>query len=164
MDEAEAVCRTAVKVEVELIGQVPAARTRSQLYNLACFYSRASAAVQADPQKAEEHAAQAVALLRKAHTAAGWDNVANANKDHDLDPIRNREDFRQLLQELEEKDKQVGRRDGPVGPKNKEGRCVSPPSRTRTGPAAPERLVVRAQGVKEPMLPAFPCLRQRKKS
>ena len=57
----------------------------------------------------------------------------------------------------------VGRRDGPVGRKNKEGRCVSPPSRTRTGPAAPERLVVRAQGVKEPMLPVFPCLRQRTK-
>ena len=61
--------------------------------------------MQADPQKAEEHAAQAVALLRKAQSAAGWDNVAHANKDHDLDPLRDREDFRQLLQELEEKDK-----------------------------------------------------------
>ena len=58
---------------------------------------------------------------------------------------------------------EVGRRDGPIGPKSKEGRCVSPPSRTRTGPAAPERLVVCTQGIMEPILPVFPCLRQRKK-
>ncbi len=56
----------------------------------------------------------------------------------------------------------VGRRDGPVGTRYKEGRCVSPPSRTRTGPAAPGRLVVRAQGIMEPILPVFPSVRQRK--
>ncbi len=88
-----------------MIGQVPVAFTRAQLYQLACFYSRVSAAVQADPQKAEEHAAQAVALLRKVHTATGWHDVAAVTNDHDLDPLRNREDFRQLIQELEEKDK-----------------------------------------------------------
>jgi tetratricopeptide (TPR) repeat protein len=105
VDEAEAVGRTAVKVEVERTGPVPVAFTRSQLYNLACFYSRASAAVQADPQKAEEHAAQALALLRKVHAATGWPDVATMANDRDLDAIRDREDFRQLLQELEEKDK-----------------------------------------------------------
>ena len=41
---------------------------------------------------------------------------------------------------------------------------VRPKLRARllTGPASPERLVVRAQGINEPMLPVFPCVRQRK--
>ncbi len=156
-------CRTAVKVELELIGQVPVAHTRAQLYNLACFYSRASAAVKADPQKAEEHAAQAVALLRKAQRPrAGttsrmrkrttiWTRSATATTFAGCSKSWNRR-----------------ARSRPTGrsrrPEDKGGPVRFATMLNSHRPAAPERLRQRAQGINEPMLRVFPCLRQRKRS
>jgi hypothetical protein len=39
-------------------------------------------------------------MLRDA-VARGWKNAAHMKKDTDLDPLREREDFRKLLAELE---------------------------------------------------------------
>ena len=38
-------------------------------------------------------------LLRKA-VKAGWNNAAHMAKDTDLDPIRGRDDFKKLIEEL----------------------------------------------------------------
>ena len=46
------------------------------------------------------YAEQAMALLRDA-VAKGWKDVAQMKKDTDLDGLRQREDFQQLLNELE---------------------------------------------------------------
>jgi tetratricopeptide (TPR) repeat protein len=48
------------------------------------------------------YADQAMALLRDA-VAKGWTNTAQTKKDTDLDALRQREDFQQLLKELERK-------------------------------------------------------------
>jgi hypothetical protein len=78
------------------------------LYNLACVYSLAAAAAQKDvalppagrARLAEQYAARAVSLLTRAH-AAGYfrdrDKAKNLATDHDLDALRSREDFRELL-------------------------------------------------------------------
>jgi tetratricopeptide (TPR) repeat protein len=55
---------------------------------------------------ADHYAAHAVELLRKAQTDGYfklWGNVRGMKKDKDLDPLRQREDFKKLLAELEAK-------------------------------------------------------------
>ena len=47
---------------------------------------------------------QAMDLLRQA-VAKGYKDAAHVKKDTDLDPIRNREDFKRLIVELEAKKK-----------------------------------------------------------
>ena len=72
-------------------------------YNAACAYSLASANEQ-DAEKRERNAARAVELLRQSQTVGYFQNAAkaaNVHKDTDLDPIRNREDFRLWLSQLE---------------------------------------------------------------
>jgi serine/threonine protein kinase len=68
-----------------------------QLYNLACVYSLASSK---DVAKQDEYAQRAVALLRQA-IKRGFMDVAQMKKDSDLDPLRQREDFQELMAELE---------------------------------------------------------------
>jgi serine/threonine protein kinase len=86
--------------------------TYSTPYEVACLYAKASAMVrkgtslpQADrDQLAERHAGRAVELLAKAQGAGffkGQANVEHMKKDPDLDPLRNREDFKKLVAELE---------------------------------------------------------------
>jgi tetratricopeptide (TPR) repeat protein len=87
-------------------------KTSSCLYDAACGYALCAAAVaggeppgQLSPGakvQREEYAARAVQLLRAA-VRAGYDNVPHLRRDNDLDPLRDREDFRQLLRELEKK-------------------------------------------------------------
>jgi hypothetical protein len=73
-------------------------------YDSACVCALAAAAVLDDPQLHQQYAARAVELLRQ---AAGPDGVGVSLKkvktDEALDSLRGRDDFRQLLKELEAK-------------------------------------------------------------
>ena len=71
--------------------------TADQWYNFACVYSVASGKL---AKKKLEHADRAMELLRKA-VKAGWKDAAHLKNDGDLDPIRDRDDFRKLVIELE---------------------------------------------------------------
>jgi hypothetical protein len=68
-----------------------------QLYDFASIYSLASAK---DKAKQDEYAQRAVALLRQA-VQAGYKDVAQLKRDDDLDPLRQRDDFKMLLAELD---------------------------------------------------------------
>jgi tetratricopeptide (TPR) repeat protein len=74
------------------------------LYNAAC-YRALTAAAQAQamspdaPRLAKEEAGRAMAWLTKA-VAAGFADFALLDEDADLDPLRDREDFRKLLADL----------------------------------------------------------------
>jgi serine/threonine-protein kinase len=78
------------------------------LYDAACVYAVAAAqAAKAAPPhtsslRAERYATRAVALLREA-VQKGYKNVAHMKKDADLDALRVRDDFQQLLGQLEQK-------------------------------------------------------------
>jgi hypothetical protein len=86
------------------------------LYDLACVYSLASAGVRqdmklnsADRNKAAAHyAVRAIDFLTKAEAAGYFKPSASfghLKKDTDLDPLRDREDFKKLLAEWERKAK-----------------------------------------------------------
>jgi hypothetical protein len=68
-----------------------------QWYDFACIYAVASGK---DTGKKDEYAGRAVELLRRA-VKAGWKDAAHMAKDADLDPLRDRNDFKQLLADLE---------------------------------------------------------------
>ncbi len=78
---------------------------KDSLYNAACCRAFAATAVRAaDPsaegtKQASDDADRAMALLQKA-VAAGWCNVAHMEADRDLDAIRDRADFKELLGRL----------------------------------------------------------------
>jgi tetratricopeptide (TPR) repeat protein len=74
------------------------------LYDLARVCALSSAAVKNDARLADRHAARAVELLRQA-VAKGYRDVEHVKKDTDLGPLRGRDDFKQLLQELLAKSK-----------------------------------------------------------
>jgi tetratricopeptide (TPR) repeat protein/tRNA A-37 threonylcarbamoyl transferase component Bud32 len=82
-------------------------------YDSACVCALAAAAVPDDPQLHEQYAARAVELL---HQAAGPEGAGVSLKkvktDEALDSLRGRDDFRQLLKELEAK----APAPSPVGP------------------------------------------------
>jgi tetratricopeptide (TPR) repeat protein len=90
----------------ELLQTGNAARTT--LYDAACVYAVAvaQAAKQAPRHTssllAERYARRAVALLCQA-VQRGFNNIAHLKKDPDLDSLRQRPDFHQLLAELEAK-------------------------------------------------------------
>jgi serine/threonine protein kinase/tetratricopeptide (TPR) repeat protein len=67
------------------------------LYNCACVYALAHAKT-----KDDKHGARAVALLRQA-VARGWRDVAHLKKAVDLDSLRGRADFQQILAALKKK-------------------------------------------------------------
>ena len=69
-------------------------------YNFSCLYSLASTK-RAENEKA--YADRAMELLQKA-VEAGWDEAAHTANDADLAPLRDRDDFKKLLAELEKKD------------------------------------------------------------
>lgn len=68
-----------------------------EAYNLACIYSLASASGE------RERRDFGTAAIRQLSLAihAGYGDVAQLNADPDLDPIREREDFQQLIDQLE---------------------------------------------------------------
>ena len=73
------------------------------LYDAACFF--AQHAQYADlPPDAEQHATRAVALLQKARAVGYFQApalVAHLKHDHDLDPLRPRADFLDLIAQLD---------------------------------------------------------------
>ena len=83
------------------------------LYNAACYRAVTAAVVKVDTKTpgadaarlATEEADRAMAWLHKA-VAAGFSAVAHIKNDKDLDPLRDRADFKKLLAELEAKQKQ----------------------------------------------------------
>jgi tetratricopeptide (TPR) repeat protein len=74
------------------------------LYNAACVYARAArgAPPQTGSPHDEQYADRAVELLRQA-VQQGWKDVAHIKQDSDLDGLRQRPDFQQLLADLEAK-------------------------------------------------------------
>ena len=87
------------------------------LYNAACYRAvtaavlRASDKSPAAAQEARAEADRAMAWLKQA-IAAGYNNVALMKKDSDLDALRDRADFQELLADLEGKRNRPGA--GPV--------------------------------------------------
>ncbi len=81
------------------------------LYHAACFRAVAAAALRAgDQAEATAKAAEADRAMGwlKQSVAAGYNDAAHMAKDKDLDPLRDREDFKKLVAELQarhEKDK-----------------------------------------------------------
>jgi hypothetical protein len=70
------------------------------IYNAACVYALAARLARpADAAGADSHARQAVLLLRRA-VAKGFKDLAHFEADPDLEDLRSREDFRQLIAEL----------------------------------------------------------------
>jgi tetratricopeptide (TPR) repeat protein len=77
----------------------------SRLYDAARVYSHASLAARQETPRAERYAARAVQLLEQAHRAAYFQTPAKMKllqKDRDLDPLRQREDFKKLLSQLKD--------------------------------------------------------------
>jgi len=86
--EAVADLREAMKSETWSAGE---------WYDFACVYAVASSKI---ADKRQAYADRAMELLHKA-VKAGWMDAAHMRKDTDLDPLRNRDDFKALLAELE---------------------------------------------------------------
>ncbi|HVJ79608.1 MAG TPA: tetratricopeptide repeat protein, partial [Planctomycetia bacterium] len=70
-----------------------------QWYDFACVYAVASGKV---ADKKQEYAGRAMELLQQA-VKAGWTEAAHMKQDSDLDPLRDRDDFKMLLADLEAK-------------------------------------------------------------
>jgi tetratricopeptide (TPR) repeat protein len=75
--------------------------TVEDLYNAACVYAVSAEMAAGDASVAESYAARAVDLLRRA-ADKGYKDLAHMKKNSDLDVLRHREDFKNLMQELEE--------------------------------------------------------------
>jgi hypothetical protein len=96
--EAAADCRDAT----EKLNRTDAA----SLYNAACFRALLAAVLRggapsADSTKgANEEADRAMTWLNRA-VVAGYHDAANMSKDHDLDALRDRDDFKKLLSDLQ---------------------------------------------------------------
>jgi serine/threonine protein kinase len=74
------------------------------LYNLACICARCAVAARDDAPLCESYGARAVALLGRARTAGFFKDakpIDQLKTDSDLDALRTRDDYRQLLKELE---------------------------------------------------------------
>jgi tetratricopeptide (TPR) repeat protein len=74
--------------------------TAAMHYNLACVCALSSAAIKDDAKLQDQYGARSVELLRQA-VAKGYKDVAHMKLDRDLDALREREDFKKLLAELE---------------------------------------------------------------
>jgi tetratricopeptide (TPR) repeat protein len=72
------------------------------LYNAACVFALSAATPALEPERADQYAARAVELLRKA-TEKGFHNVEAMKRDTDLLSLHQRADFTQLLVDLEKK-------------------------------------------------------------
>jgi tetratricopeptide (TPR) repeat protein len=85
------------------------------LYDIACLYSRSSAAAERDPSLSPgdrtslkaRYTDRAMEFLRDA-AARGYSHPVLMRVDHDLDPLRARDDFRKLILDLEALEKNSG--------------------------------------------------------
>ena len=77
------------------------------LYDAACFRAATAAVVQAADKSRKPQAAataeadRAMTWLQQEAVAAGYKNVAHMKQDTDLDALRDREDYRKLVMQLE---------------------------------------------------------------
>jgi hypothetical protein len=87
------------EVEELTVHDGPATRSREwnilDYYTLACVYALASSKIAAQQQAWED---RAIELLRHS-VRAGWNDPAQMVRDSDLAPLREREDFRELISE-----------------------------------------------------------------
>ncbi len=82
-------------------------------YELACVFSQSSAVAERDVKLSSaerarlkaRYADRAMQFLQRA-VADGWQNPQALKKDHDMQPLRAREDFRRVLADLEAKSKE----------------------------------------------------------
>jgi hypothetical protein len=93
---AEAVAEVAALTAPGPNGTERARWNAGQWYDFACVYSLASGKI---ADRKQEYADRAMELLRKA-VKAGFKNASHMKKDTDLDPLRDRADFKKLLGEL----------------------------------------------------------------
>jgi eukaryotic-like serine/threonine-protein kinase len=80
--------------------------TGDTLYDAACVLSIGSSVVKQDAKLQQQYAVRAVELLTLAKGQGYFkdaQNVEHMNKDSDIDPLRQREDYKKLLAELEAK-------------------------------------------------------------
>jgi tetratricopeptide (TPR) repeat protein len=87
-----------------------AGKNADRLYDAACYYALCSAAIAAgqpderlpaaDRSLRDRYVTRALGVLREA-IQAGFNKLAPLKGDHDLDPLRPRDDFRKLVAELE---------------------------------------------------------------
>jgi hypothetical protein len=70
-----------------------------QWYDFACVYAIARGE---SAEKKQEYADRAIELLQKA-VKAGYSDAAHMAKDADFDPIRGRDDFKELIEDLVKK-------------------------------------------------------------
>ena len=73
----------------------PEKRTNDVLYNAGCAYSLRSAELEGD--EAEKMAKKAIAALQRS-VEAGWRDMDHASRDPDLDSLRDRDDFKQWME------------------------------------------------------------------
>jgi tetratricopeptide (TPR) repeat protein len=92
--------------------------TGENLYNAACVYAICARIAAGDAAIAESYADRAVIVLRRA-AAKDSKNLARINQDSDLDALRARGDFKQLLHDLEQQ---------PIGSASEKKKPVKPPS------------------------------------
>jgi tetratricopeptide (TPR) repeat protein len=96
--EAEAEYGNALAISQQIVADFPAIPAyrhdlAASYYNLACLYAIRSGK---EADKQQEYADRAMELLQKA-VKTGYADTAHMAKDTDLDPLRNREDFKKLL-------------------------------------------------------------------
>jgi tetratricopeptide (TPR) repeat protein len=86
------------------LADLPGNAAGNNIYIAAKGYALASTCADADDKTKQAHAAKAVALLKEARDKGFFKaktNVEHAKKDPDLDALRQRDDFKALLAELE---------------------------------------------------------------
>jgi len=87
----------------ELIGKPPAGDLRRWFYwDAALAYALSVRAAKGDEKLQAAYAEEAIALLKRA-VDAGFNDVPTLKKDPDLNPIRQRADFKAIVAELEKK-------------------------------------------------------------
>jgi tetratricopeptide (TPR) repeat protein len=106
--------RAATEADKLLKGELSGVDT----YNVACVFALCAREVTQNPpasgeqaKLAEKYAARSVELLQTAQAAAYFNNAANVEhmkKDSDLDPLRERADYKKLLADLDRRDKPGG--------------------------------------------------------
>jgi tetratricopeptide (TPR) repeat protein len=86
------------------LADLPGEPAGNNIYTAACGYALASTCADADDKTKQAHTAKAVALLKEARDKGFFKAkgaVEFAKKDADLDALRQRDDFKKLLAELE---------------------------------------------------------------